>query len=358
MNSRFLKLFTTVLPICSLAMMPPRCTGTARVKVTDPHSGIQGEAEIGWSKDIKTAKVSATIPPNSPKQTIQVGGFSIDLPANQGSQPMQFTADCTDPVIVQVPLAWTLGSATVTSPAGTGPLTVVTGALPAAGTIGVGGVVTFTKFYLAEPGTKLMLGDYPPGLGVAGPTSGVAKFRFPPGPQPISLLKYISTGKLTLYTPTGPVTWYPPLDPYVTDFSLVADNAHFIVVDTVSGTECKNAIGTTPSFDLPATDWRIGRSTSLDASALMPGSPTVFVLGIPDLGAPIPFGVGGCKLRVDPTGAALISATASPLGTVTIPISVPTNPWLIGLALAAQVVEFDAPATLSFSNHGKPRIER
>ena len=31
---------------------------------------------------------------------------------------------------------------------------------------------------------------------------------------------------------------------------------------------------------------------------------------------------------------------------------------LVGFALAAQAVGFDAPSTLAFSNHMKPRIER
>ena len=357
MNSRLLKLLTTVLPICSLAMLPLRCTGTARIKVTDPRSGLQGELDVEWKKDMKTGKVTSTIPPGAPKQTIHVNGIPIELPANPGTQPFQFTAEVTDPLIVQVPLAWSLASATVTSPAGTGPLTVVVPPLPAAATISVTGVVTFSKYYASEPGTKLLMGDYPPGLAVPGPTSGSAKFKFPPGPQPIHLLKYISTGKVTIYSAAGPITWYPPIDPYETDFALVADNSHYIVADTMSGTECKNAIGTPPSLDLPASDWKIGGVTSLDASSLMPGSPVVFVLGINDLVTPLPFGAGGCKLRVDLTGAVLISSVASPLGKSAIPITVPLNPWLVDRALAAQVVEFDAPATIAFSNHMKPRIE-
>lgn len=357
MNPRLLKLVTSALPLLPVAIAPTRCDGTAKIKVTDPSSGVQGELEVGWKKQLKTGKITSTIPPGAPKQTIQVNGISIEVPANPGTQPVQFTAEVTDPVIVQVPLSWSFASASVTTLAGTGPLTVVVPPLPAAGTISAGGIVSIAKYYAAEPGTKLLMGDFPAGLAVPGPAEGSAKFRFPPGPQPIHLLKYVSAGKLTIHSAAGPVTWYPPLDPFETDFALVSDNAHYIVADTMSGTECKNGIGLTPSLDLPANDWKIGGFTSLDASNLMPSAPMVFVLGIDDLVAPIPFGAGGCKLRVDLTGAVVIPAVASGLGTVSVPVSVPLNPWLVDRALAAQAVEFDAPMTLAFSNHTKPRIE-
>jgi hypothetical protein len=352
-----LKLCLTSLPLLAAAMVPPRCAGTARVKVTDPRTGIQGEASIEWKKDVDTAKVNTVIPPGAPAQTITVHGIKFDLPANPTQQPMPFVAEATDPVIVQVPVDWILASATVTTPAGSGAMVITTGAIPAAATITPTGTAVFSRFYAPQSGAKLVMGDYPPGLAVDGITSGEATFRIPPGPAPLTLLKFVSAGKITLFTPTGPVTWYPPIDPYETDFARVADSAHLITVDTLHGTACPNAIGSSPSMLLSPVDWKIGTTARLACGSLMPGAATSFMLGVDELKAPLPFGPGGCKLRVDPSVAVVLPTVAGPGGVAGMPIAIPPVLSLIDAVFAVQAAEFDPPATLAFSNHMKLRIE-
>src|SRR5262249_37759335 len=162
---------TTLLPLLSSPLLPFRCEGSIKVTVTDPRTGIQGTAEVGWKKDVKTGKITTTIPPHSPAQTIKVNGIEIGLPANNSNQGIPSSAEVTDPVIVQVPLSWTLTGATVATPIGSGSMVITSTAIPASAAIDASGLVSFASYYKAEAGGKLYMGDYPAGLAADGPTS-------------------------------------------------------------------------------------------------------------------------------------------------------------------------------------------
>ena len=345
----------TLLPLFSCPWIKPLCDG--EIEVSGGNGTVQGTIKLVWHKDAKTGKVSTTLPPHFPGGSAAVDGHTFTLPANPTNTPMQITIEVTDPVLVQVPTAWVLTSSSVTTPIGTGAMVITSAEIPAMATISPTGAVSYSTFYKPEAGHKLYMGDYPPGLAADGPTSGVATFMYPPGPGGLHLMKFVSAAKITVYSPlSGPVTWYPPFQG-ITDFALVNASTDVILADTLDGTVCKNSLSLAPTLRIPA-DWHVGKPASLVGSNFVPSTPVAIVLSVSELAVPFPLGPSGCKLRVDPTGALVFATMSDGTGAASLPLTIPPLPVLIGRGQASQAAEFNAPATLAFTNHLKTRIEK
>lgn len=352
MNKLLHFVIPALAPLATLAVHPDRCSGT--VSVPTPY----GPAKVEWKKDGKIATVETTIPPGFPGQVIEVGGVKITLPANPTACWMPFKAMSYDPVVLQLPAAWSITSAKVKTPLGSGDVILRTGPIYSRIEIFPDKALEGRKPYVAEPGYKLVLADLPPELLGDGVVTGSIVFDFGSASAPPDVLKMIPAAPLRITGLNGDLTCYQPMQGDEVDFANVHGDTQVLVLDPRYSTICRSIPGYTPILELPATDWRTGADTTITATGLPPLIPVVFVVGARELGTPFVIARPDCTLRVDLNPAFLVQKLATTSGEAPLTLSVPSNPALIGRGLAMQAFAVDVPGfRVQPTNHVKARIE-
>jgi hypothetical protein len=334
--------------LCATASAPQYCAGTTRGHITTPLGDYGFDLE--WTKDNEHAPsitVTTTLPPGTPASTVTVSGKSVILPANPSEHPWPVTVEAKDPIILQVPMGWSIASAKVTTSAGTGDVIIQPAVVPSRIVIQSNGTISYADFYVAEPGYDIYFLDMPAGLWAQSMMSGFIKFDVPVGERRVDEIKFIETWRMDAVSPSGQIhTCYTPIGPGEFDFAEVQDLAHSFVIDTTS-LPCAGPNGGFPSMDLPEQDWLLGSTSSVDAVSLDPSSMALFLWGDDDLAYPLPLpssmSSSNCRLMISYLD--MVPEAVQSNGTASVPMPIPSNPGLLGASLVWQIAELH-PASL------------
>ncbi len=153
----------------------------------------------------------------------------------------EWEVDCSDPVILQIPVDWHINRASFASKSRRGDLIAET-ATPAADALGTP--------YRAEPGHKVLVLGFPYGTPYDDYEIEIYFGSSRPGPARI---KAIFAGAARITNPvTGLVTaYYPPASPAVSDFRLVQDPFYMADVISVPILSWQLSAGDIASLNLP-----------------------------------------------------------------------------------------------------------
>lgn len=331
--------------LCATASVPQYCAGTTTGHITTPLGDYGFDLE--WTKDNEHAPsvtVTTTLPPGIPASTVTVSGKSVILPANPSEHPWSVTVEAKDPIILQVPMGWSVASAKVTTSAGTGDVIMQSGVVPSRIAFQSNGTASYADFYVAEPGYDIYFLDMPAGLWAQSMMSGFIKFDVPAGERRVDDIKFIETWRMDAVSPSGQIhTCYTPIGPGEFDFAEVQDLAHSFVVDATR-LPCAGPDGSFPSMHLPARDWLLGTTSSVDAVSLDPLSIALFLWGDDDLVYPLPLpnslSSNACRLMISYLGMVPVAVETN--GTASLPLPIPSNPALLEASLVWQVAQLHA----------------
>lgn len=340
---------------CLLSLVAPKCGVTAHVDANPLHPS----AFLTIEKNTTTGFVTVTLPPGHPGGAGSIGGISFVTPANPTEANYVLSFYHKDPVILQLPSDWSLASATVTSPAGTGSAVMTNGPFPGAVSISANGSMSISGYYQAEPGYQLVMGDYPVGLDVDGWTTCSLVITAPPSGERVDRIKYVSTVRATLTDPVGvPVHYFLAIGQDEIDFAQVQSEAHTMTID-LTLPACPLASGSRPRLTLPHSQVVIGQPMIASANNLDPGW-CALLLSDRELATPQAYGSSTCFLRVDTSSwlFAAFFAVVDPTGAASVSLPLPNDPNLVGFTTAWQPVQIDATNNaIVFGSHGKLIIE-
>lgn len=351
---------------CALSALLPMCSGTTYFHGRDA-LGNELTAFCKWSKNEETKEVTIEVPPGTPPGEYTALGVHVVFPGNPlgaaGNAIIKITHK--DPVILQIPQDWDLVSSTVTTPIGQGNAVLSYGPWVADVTLAVNGSIAPSAYYQAEPGYKLVMGDYPAHLAADGWNSG--EIRIQPNRTDASFrvdrIKWINCCPATATSWAGiSYSYLTPLYPFEHDFSQIQDEAHCFTVDftlvDAAAPLCSLSGGRVPRLELVATQVAIGTTIQIPASQLDQG-PFAFLFSDRELVVPANMG-GNCYLRVDSSSPwfTVFPATADVSGNGSMTFSIPNDPNLIGFTCALQPMQHDTFTSSDiFGDHGKLRVE-
>jgi hypothetical protein len=324
---------------CLIGSTSSYCAGTGSATLTTP----LGDWGIGytWEKENESViDVNTTLPPGVPASTLVIEGRPIQLPANPTGTPWPMEIQVRDPIILQIPIGWSIASATITTPLGTGNVIVQPDNVPSRIEIQSDGSATYHDFFVPEPGYQIWFCDCPAPLVSTGMISGTLHLVVPLSERRVDVVKVIETWRAIGGLPGGPTyTCYLPVGPYTHDFANVGDLAHAFVVDA-SALPCTGPSGATPRALPSGLDWNIGTTTAVRAEAMDPNDLSVLLVGGHELTTPLPIGGLGCKLLINFFDAVWLPVGSN--GSASVPVAVPADPGLVGAVLTWQPAQLHA----------------
>ncbi|MCA8952992.1 MAG: hypothetical protein KDE27_26005 [Planctomycetes bacterium] len=346
-NARIVLTSLMALPLMSFKCGSNTSTTT---EVVTPSGTVKNTTEVTKPTTPKH-KLNFTQPPEHPGGPITIGETTITLPANPTTHSIPMVLEFYDPLVMQIPLDWTLTGGTYTTSGGSGNITISQGRIPSGATYSdnaYGGVnVVVDQFFVPEPGYHLYLLDIPEAHKTGGNIDVSWTIEAPVGSQRVDTVKLVPTFKTVVKAPGGtgnpipipypPPFFYAPIDGTTSILANLTD-PRFAWTYDLSGPLCSSPAGNSPTFDLAnGSTWQINQTSVVSCIDLDTSMAGALILGATPYQPGIPYGNPGCKLSVsvDQTYPLVVSSD----GTSDFSVSVPNDPGLVDAVVYWQVAQ-------------------